>query len=155
MIPCLLPRSSCIQGIPPLEYPKLTWMLYVTHWAFFNQCREKMRCHGPIHTIKMNCPSARRTRKINLPTNRKGYEDSETTIGRLSAKENPDLPGTLFCYHFLASFFLKQAKTWSKQNFTRQNRIRLVKYSSAKVSDPSEVPRFVVKSLFSYLRELS
>ena len=30
-----------------------------------------------------------------------------------------------------------------KQKCTKQNRIRLVEYSSAEVSDPSEVPRFV------------
>ena len=37
----------------------------------------------------------------------------------------------------------------SEQNYTRQIWIRLVEYSCAKVSDPSEVPRFVGELFFS------
>ena len=43
----------------------------------------------------------------------------------------------------------------SEQNYTRQIWIRLVEYSCAEVSDPSEVPWFDGKLIFSQLRKLS
>ena len=36
--------------------------------------------------IQLDCQSARRTRKINFLTNQKGYDNSETTIEKLSAR---------------------------------------------------------------------
>ena len=36
----------------------------------------------------------------------------------------------------------------SEQKYIKQNRICLVEYSSAEVSDPSELPRFVGKLFF-------
>ena len=39
-----------------------------------------------FRTLQLHCRSARRTWKVNLPTNHKGYDNSETTVGKLSAK---------------------------------------------------------------------
>ena len=52
-------------------------------------------------------------------------------------EENPDLSDIFFDGHFLASYFLKQAKTWPQQKYTRQIWIRLVKYSCTEVSGSS------------------
>ena len=54
----------------------------------------------------------------------------------------------IFCGQFLTSYFLKQVKVWPQQKYTQQIWIRLVEYSSSKVSGPSEVPRFVFKLIF-------
>ena len=43
----------------------------------------------PIHSsynIQLDWTPSRRTQKINLPTNQKGYDNSETTVGKLSAR---------------------------------------------------------------------
>ena len=69
-------------------------------------------------------------------------------------KENLDLPGTFVCDRCLASYFFEQVKTWPEQKWTRQIWIRLVEYSSAKFSDPSEVPRFVRELIFSVFKEV-
>ena len=63
-------------------------------------------------------------------------------------KKNSDLTGIFFCDHFFASYFLNQVKIWPQQKYTGQNQIRLVEYSSAEVSDPSEVPRIKGKLMF-------
>ena len=36
--------------------------------------------------IQLDCQSATRTRKNNLPANRKGYDTFETTVGKLSTR---------------------------------------------------------------------
>ena len=41
----------------------------------------------------------------------------------------------------------------SEHHWTKQNLICVVKYSSTEVSGPSEVPRFVQKLIFSFLRK--
>ena len=41
-----------------------------------------------------------------------------------------------------------------KQKYARQNRIRLVEYSSAEVSDPSEVSSFVRNMIFKETKEV-
>ena len=55
--------------------------------------------------------------KINVPTNQKGYDNSETTdhCWKALGKENSDLPDPFFCDHFLTSYFFKRVKTWSEQ----------------------------------------
>ena len=63
-------------------------------------------------------------------------------------EENPNILGPILYDHFLASYFSKDVKNGPQQTWTRKNWIRLVKYSSAEVSDPSEVPRFVRELIF-------
>ena len=36
--------------------------------------------------LQLDCQSARRTRNINFASNQKGYDNSETTVGKLSAR---------------------------------------------------------------------
>ena len=36
--------------------------------------------------LQLDCRSVRRTQKINIPTNQKGCDNSETTVGKLSAR---------------------------------------------------------------------
>ena len=36
--------------------------------------------------VQLDCRSPRRTRKINLPTNKKGYDNSETVVEKLLAR---------------------------------------------------------------------
>ena len=79
--------------------------------------------------------------------NRKGYGNSETTVGKLLTRRS-QIFQVFLCDHILTSYFLKQVKTWPKQKYTRQIWIRLVEYSPAEVSDPSEGPRFVRKLIF-------
>ena len=55
-------------------------------------------------------------------------------------KENPDLPDSIFCDHFDLIFRIT-SKILPRQKRTRQIWIRLIEYSSAEVSGPSEVPR--------------
>ena len=38
------------------------------------------------HELQQDCRSAIRTRKINLPVNQKGEDNSETTVGKLWAR---------------------------------------------------------------------
>ena len=57
------------------------------------------------------------------------------------SKEKSNLLGTIFFLIFFQIMF--------KQTCTKQNQIRLVEYSCSEVSDPCEVPWFVVKSIFS------
>ena len=67
-----------------------------------------------------------------------------TTIPRPPLKSSRQGKFRSSGFHFLWSFvdllFLKQVKIWSQQKGTRQIWIRLIKYSSFEVSDPSEVP---------------
>ena len=66
-----------------------------------------------------------------------------------SRREESRSTGYIFLWSFLTSYFLKQVKTWCQQKYTQQIWIRLVEYSSSKVSGPSKVPRFVSKLIFS------
>ena len=50
--------------------------------------------------VQLDYRSARRTQKINFPTNQKGYDNSETTVGKLSTIKNRSSE-----YIFLMSFF--------------------------------------------------
>ena len=58
------------------QQPKLTSVLY--------PCGESDKIH--TKEVQLDCRSARRTRKINLPTNQRGYDNSETTVGKLLAR---------------------------------------------------------------------
>ena len=75
-----------------------------------------------------------------------------TTIPRLPLENSRQREFRSSGFHFLWSFFdlffLKQVKTWPEQKYTRQILIRLVVYSSAEVSDRSEVPRINGKLFF-------
>ena len=46
--------------------------------------------------VQLDCFSWRRTRIINLPSNQKGYDNSETTVGKLLARIIQIFPGN-FC----------------------------------------------------------
>ena len=49
-----------------------------------------------VHLLQLDCQSARRTQKINLPTNQKGYDTFETTVGKISARRIQIFPD-YFC----------------------------------------------------------
>ena len=52
--------------------------------------------------IQLDWTPSRNTGKINLPTNQKGYDDSVTTVEKLSAKRI-QIVWYIFCDHFLKS----------------------------------------------------
>ena len=79
--------------------------------------------------------------------NQRSYDKSETTDEKLSARRI-QIYWVFFSYHFWPHF-LKQVKAWPQQKYNQQIWIRFIEYSSSKVSDPSEVPRFVFKLFFS------
>ena len=99
-------------------------------------------------------PVCRRTRKINLPVNQKGYGKPETTYEKLSARRI-QICRVYFCVIHFRLFFKITFKIMLKQKYTQQIWIRLVKYSCAEVSGSSEVPQFVGNLIFSYLRKPS
>ena len=74
----------------------------------------------------------RANKRLKFLTNQRGYDKSETTDEKLSARR----------------IQIKQVKAWPQQKCTQQIWIRLTEYSSSKVSGPSEVPRFVFKLFF-------
>ena len=89
-----------------------------------------------------------RNTKNNLPTNRKGYDNSEPTVGKLLARRI-QLFFDYFCKINVDLFFFKiTVQKMAREKQSKQNWIRLVKYSSAEVSDVSEAPRFVGKLIF-------
>ena len=85
--------------------------------------------------------------KVNLPTNQKGYDNSETTDKKLSARRIQIFRVPL-SLTILTSYFLKTSTNMVPKRGTRQIWIRLVEYSGSKVSDPSEVPRISDKLMF-------
>ena len=76
-----------------------------------------------------------------------GYENSETTIGKLSARRI-EICCKYFSVIILTSSYLKWVNMCLQQKYTRKIWIRLVKYSSYGVSDPSGVPGIVGKLFF-------
>ena len=80
--------------------------------------------------------------------NQNGYDNSETTVGKLLARRIQICRIHFSVIIFLTSHFFKQVKIWSQQKWAQQILIRLVECSSAEVSDASEVPRFVGKLIF-------
>ena len=50
----------------------------------------------PWKELQLDCQCFGRTRIINLPTNQKGYDTFETTVGKLSARRIQIFPG-YFC----------------------------------------------------------
>ena len=42
--------------------------------------------HTYIYVVQLDCRSGIRTRNIHVPTNQKGYDNSETAVGKLSAR---------------------------------------------------------------------
>ena len=82
-----------------------------------------------------------------LPTNKKGYDNSETTFGKLSARRI-QIYCDRFCLGIILKDILNNFQNIAQTKKPRQIWIRLVKYSSSKVSDPSEVPRILAKWFF-------
>ena len=54
--------------------------------------------------IQLNCRSARRTRIINLPTNQKGCDTFETTVGKLLARRIQIFPVPFLFRHYFESY---------------------------------------------------
>ena len=100
------------------------------------------------HCIQLDWTPSRRTQKVNSPTNQKGYGNSKTTIGKLSARRI-QICVVYFCViHFWLLFQNMWKQGPNKNTYTRQNQILLVKYSCAPDSGPPEVPRFVWELIF-------
>ena len=53
--------------------------------------------------LQLDCRSARRTRKINFSANQKGYDNSGTTVGKLSARKNQICPDYFCLGHYFES----------------------------------------------------
>ena len=98
--------------------------------------------------VQLSLTPSTRTRKINLPANQKGYDNSETTIGKFSARRIQIFQVPFSMIIFWSLIFLNKWKDGPNKKGTRQIWIRLVEYSSFEVSGPSEVPRFVGKLMF-------
>ena len=62
---------------------------------------------------------------------------------------------TIFVKFIFGLSFFKHVKTGLQQKYSEQNRIRLVKYSSAEVTDPSEVPWFARELIFKVIKEVN
>ena len=75
--------------------------------------------------LQLDWTSNTSRQKINLPTNQRGYDNSETTVGKLSARRIQ-----IYCVYFsliiLTSYLFKQVKAWPQQKYTQQIWIRLV-----------------------------
>ena len=63
--------------------------------------------------------------------------------------ENLNMLCLPLCDPFLTSFFKITFQIMSKHHWTKQNRIHLVESSCDEISDPSEVPWFDGKLIFS------
>ena len=88
--------------------------------------------------LQLGCSSKINTHKINLLTIQKGYGNSETTHRKLLARRI-QICLVQFCVIHFWPFFKITSKIMSEHHWTKQNQIRLVKYSFFKVSGPSEV----------------
>ena len=64
--------------------------------------------------MQLDCQSATRTRKVNLPANQKGYDDSETTAGKLWSRRI-HICCDYFLNQFLVSYVLKHVETGTQQ----------------------------------------
>ena len=76
-----------------------------------------------------------------------GYDNSETTVWKLLVR-TIHIFRVYFSVIIFDLLFLKQVKIWSQQKYTQKIWIRLAEYSSAEVSDPSEMPRMVGRLIF-------
>ena len=114
----------------------------------------KMTAMTPSIVLQLDWASEICTQKNNPPTKQKSYDNSETTVGMLSARRIQTCM-CHFCVIHFDLFFEITFQIMSKQLWHTQNQIRLVEYPCAKVSDPSEVPRLVGKLIFSYFRKSS
>ena len=98
---------------------------------------------SPVHTHTHT--------QINSPSNTKSCDNSKTTIGNLSARRI-QICSAYFCVVHVDLFFKITFQIMFEQNYTKQIWIRLVKYSCAKISGPSKVPRFVPKLIFKEVK---
>ena len=55
--------------------------------------------------LQLDCQSARRTQNINLPENQKNYDNSETTVGKLSMRRIQIYPD-YFCLGIILKVIL-------------------------------------------------
>ena len=55
--------------------------------------------------MQLDCSPSTRARKINSPANRKGYDKSETTVGKFSARKIQILP-VQFCLGIILKVIL-------------------------------------------------
>ena len=92
--------------------------------------------------------------KKYIPNESEGLQQFRDHRWKALDEENPDMRVSFLRDLFLTSFFKITFQTMSKQLWNTQSQIRLVKYPCAKVSDPSEVSRFVGIFL-SYFRKSS
>ena len=97
--------------------------------------------------LQLDSTPSTQTRKINLSVMRKAYDKLEITYGKLWARRT-QICWVYFCVVHFHLFFKITFQIMAEQKYTQKIVIRLVKYSSAKVSGPSEVPRFVGKFMF-------
>ena len=106
--------------------------------------------HLLLLLLQLDQTSNTSRQKNNLPANQKGYNTFETTVEKLSTRR------IQICQvYFCKIYFWPPFKIMSKQKYTRQIWVRLVEYSSFKVSDPSQVPLIDGKLYFSHLRKSS
>ena len=108
-----------------LPYIQLDWMSSVSRWK--------------IHSKKKNV-TARATTIPRPPMESSRQGESKYFV-------------YIFVWSFFNSYFLSIRKG-SQQKYTRQIWIHPVKYSSAEVSDPYEVPRFVRELIFNVGKEV-
>ena len=92
--------------------------------------------------LQLDCSPNRRTRKINFPTNRKVDDKSETAYKKLPARRI-QICWIYFCVIHFDLFFPLTFQSTSEQKQIRQDQIRLIEYSYAEGSGPSEMSRFV------------
>ena len=81
----MLQNYSTIASLPSMQKPLKTTKKssapcsdYGVFFCFEGSC--------VTYVLQLDCRSARRTRKINLLVNQKGYDNSETTDEKLSAR---------------------------------------------------------------------
>ena len=112
-------------------------------------CRHRPTILGALwgRYLQLDWASKIRTQKNNSPTNQMGYDNSETTVGKLSARRI-QICVCHFCgIHFWPLFWdnfpnnVQTSLTHAELDSPRRN-------PGAKVSDPSEVPRFVGELIF-------
>ena len=72
-----------------------------------------------VRSVQLDCRSARRTQNINLPTNQKSYNNSETTVGKLSARRI-QICQVHFSVIIFDLLFFKTSKKWPQQKLTQQ-----------------------------------
>ena len=90
--------------------------------------------NGLIFGLQLDCSPSRRTRNINFPTNRKGYDKSETTCEKHSARRI-QICRVYFCVidvdlFFKITFQIHKVRT----RIDPAESTRLIKYSCAEVS---------------------